>query len=394
MSTSPGNRGQGPGTVRSPSIFNRDLLIGPRIRFIIFAAVPTKDSRMAAGSGWIPGLDALRAFSIVWVTWFHLESRDSLLAEGPLKSLVLRGVSGVTVFFVISGFLITSLLLREEEKSGLIDLPGFYRRRAYRILPAAVAYLAVALVFSRLNQLVWRPDEWLGAAFFFRNLIPAGEHSQLTGHFWSLSIEEQFYLVWPALVVLLPARTRLAATAALCAFAPVWRHLATKWAEGGPLNIGRIDLNYDSLLLGALLALLQRRESFRRILDRFPIACWLLPAATVAFFALTYWGLPLGVLGVVASPTVKLLLIVTIIKILSEGRCQPVQRFCQLPPVVWLGRLSYSLYLWQTFFCEFAGNGLLWQFPGCLAATCIAACASYYFVERPMLQIRNRQPAH
>jgi peptidoglycan/LPS O-acetylase OafA/YrhL len=139
-------------------------------------------------------LDALRAFSIVWVGWFHLEARDHLLNEGWVRQLVLRGVSGVTVFFVISGFLITTLLLKEEAREGRISLAGFYRRRAYRILPAALVYLAVAWLFALANKLPLNPAEWLGAALFFRNLVPAGPNSHLTAHFWSLSIEEQFYL--------------------------------------------------------------------------------------------------------------------------------------------------------------------------------------------------------
>jgi peptidoglycan/LPS O-acetylase OafA/YrhL len=334
----------------------------------------------------------MRAVSIFWVVWFHLEARDSLLDDGIVKSLVLRGVTGVTVFFVISGFLITTLLLREEQRAGTISLTGFYRRRAYRILPAAFAYLAVALAFTRVSRMPWNLGEWLGAALFFRNLVPPGANSHLTGHFWSLSIEEQFYLVWPLLVVLIAPRRRLWVTLGLCLFAPVWRHLMTKLAGGGPINIGRIDLNYDSLLVGALLAQLQQRPQFRNLFDRYRFASLILPAAVVAMGAQIYWGLPFGVLGVVASPTVQLALVAMIIKILTEGRCRPAQVICGLPPVVWLGRLSYSLYLWQTLFCEYRGNGPLWQTPWCLFASVAAAMASYYLIEQPILRLRERRP--
>ena len=305
----------------------------------------------------------------------------------------MRGVTGVTVFFVISGFLITTLLLREEGRTGAVRLGGFYRRRAYRILPAAFVYLAVAFGFAWANRLPWNPMEWVGAMLFFRNLVPAGTDSHLTGHFWSLSIEEQFYLVWPLMVILIARRRRLGLTLGLCLFAPVWRHLVTKWAGGGPINIGRIDLNYDSLLIGALLALMQQRPSFRSLFDRYPFAPWILPAAIAAIGAQLYWGLPFGVVGVVASATVQLTLVAVVIKILTEGRCALAQALCNFPPIVWLGRLSYSLYLWQTLFCEVSGPGLLWKRPWCILAALAAAIASYYLVEQPILRLRERRAA-
>ncbi len=92
----------------------------------------------------------------------------------------------------------------------------------------------------------------------------------------------------------------------------------------------------------------------------------------------------------IASPTVQLTLVALIIKILTEGRCQPAQAVCRLPPVVWLGRLSYSLYLWQSLFCEYPGKGFLWQLPWCIVAALAAAAASYYLIEQPALRLRER----
>lgn len=301
------------------------------------------------------------------------------------------GVTGVTVFFVISGFLITTLLLKEEAKTGRISLSGFYRRRAFRILPAAFAYLAVALVFALQAGLPWKPVEWIGAALFFRNLVTGDAGSHLTGHFWSLSIEEQFYLFWPVLVVWLPRSKRLWITLGMCLFAPVWRHLMVKLAGGGPLNIGRIDLNYDSLLVGALLALLQDGKRFRGLFDQLPIAGLVLALAVVGFFAQLVIGPPFGLIGRVAGPSVQLVLIATVIKVLVEGRCRPLQVICGFPPVVWLGRLSYSLYLWQSMFCELRFDHPLWRIPWCLGGTLFCAVVSYYLVEQPMLRLRDQR---
>jgi peptidoglycan/LPS O-acetylase OafA/YrhL len=339
---------------------------------------------------WLPGLDALRALSIAWVVIFHLRQRENWNFAGWAGVLASSGLQGVTVFFVISGFLITTLLLNEEEDSGRISLSAFYLRRAFRILPAALAYLAVAVVITLALGLPFEAREWLADIFFFRNYIPE-EISGLTGHYWSLSVEEQFYLVWPALLVLAPRKARLPATAALCLFAPAWRHIATKLAHGGPLLIGRADLNYDSLLIGALLALLQRRADFRAWLDRRWAAPVALVVAVAAWLLLLRYGLPGGKLGVVLRQSATLLCIAVVVKVLVEGRCPPVQAVCAWHPVVHLGKLSYSLYLWQTLFCTAQFAGPLWRFPWCIAAALACAVASHHWIEKPMLRLRDRR---
>jgi len=264
---------------------------GLHVGSIYSRSVSRPPSSVASKSNWLPGLDGLRAFSVAWVICFHLEKRDPLIfGEGIFRTMAFFGGQGVTVFFVISGFLITSLLLKEEQRTGGISLLGFYRRRAFRILPAAFVYIAIALAFTWTNKLQWNPLEWLGSAFFFRNLIANDTTSQLTSHYWSLSVEEQFYLIWPLMVMLASPRRRLWVTASLCLFAPVWRYLVMKLGAGVYANPARIDLNYDSLLIGAVLALLQQRTRFRTVLDRHPVAAILLPSTIIAFFALVRWS--------------------------------------------------------------------------------------------------------
>src|SRR5260221_4908735 len=132
----------------------------------------------------IPSLDGLRAISIALVVWCHV---------GDGRGMYSYGSFGVTIFFVISGFLITHLLAAEEEKRGSVSISDFYRRRAFRILPPAILYL---LVTAGLTSGV----DVLHCLLFVRNLNPG---SEVTSHYWSLSIEEQFYLIWPAAFVLL-----------------------------------------------------------------------------------------------------------------------------------------------------------------------------------------------
>jgi peptidoglycan/LPS O-acetylase OafA/YrhL len=161
-------------------------------------------------------------------------------------------------------------------------------------------------------------------------------------------------------------------------------------AHGAPLQLGRLDICYDSLLVGALLALLQRGDTFRRLFD----GPWLAPAALVAAaggtVALVLHTLPFGALGFLASQSVLLVCLVVVVKVLVEGRCPPVQAVASWKPVVWLGRLSYSLYLWQSLFCSMGLPYFPWRFPWNVAATLVCGCGSYFLVERPMLRLRDR----
>lgn len=356
--------------------------------------IPMKGTPATSGTpldpcvDWIPGLDGLRAIAIVWVIVSHLHLDALLFPTEFLAHLAGAGVHGVTLFFVISGFLISTLLLREESSTGKIRLGSYYRRRAFRILPAAVAYLAVTLTLLWWMGGVIDPGEWLGSLLFYRNLISFAPFG-LTGHFWSLSVEEQFYLVWPALLVFWPKRHRLSATFFLVLAAPLWRHLMTKVSGGGPLMIGRLDLIYDSLVMGALLAQLQVLPWFRGLFDRarYPGA-WLL-LGIAGFLYLSIRKLPFGTIGVMASGTAQLLCAALAIKVLIEGRCPPAQAVLGFPAVAGLGKLSYSLYLWHMPFM------LPWipAFPGDPAVrvllSLVAAWISYRCIERPALRLRS-----
>ncbi len=338
---------------------------------------------------WIPGLDGLRAFAIVWVIVSHLHLDPSLFPTEFLAQLAAAGAHGVTLFFVISGFLITTLLLREESSNNRIQLGSYYCRRGFRILPAAIVYLALtSSVFWWMGGAI-EPSEWLGALLFDRNLLPAGP-SGLTGHFWSLSVEEQFYLLWPALLAFGPKRSRLGMSLILLLLAPVWRHLVTKMSGGRPMMIGRLDLIYDCLVMGALLAQLQALPWFRGLLDRtrYPGA-WLL-LGIVGFLHLSIRKLPFGTIGVVVSGTAQLLCAALVIKVLIEGRCPSAQAVLGFPAVTGLGKLSYSLYLWHMPFMlswipNFAGDAALRVF-----LSLFAAGISYRCIERPALRLRSR----
>jgi len=206
--------------------------------------------------GRIPGLDGLRAISIALVLIAHSGGFAPQPQALQPHSLVANGAFGVEVFFVLSGYLITWLLLIEEQQRRGFNLRHFYVRRAFRILPPALLYLGCVSGLGFLGVIALRPWDVISAALFFRNLAHG---AAVTGHFWSLSIEEQFYLLWPiALLLLRNSRARLFFVGAMVAAAPFWRQANYVMAGGAMyVNSWRFDLRYDALLIGCGLALLR-----------------------------------------------------------------------------------------------------------------------------------------
>jgi peptidoglycan/LPS O-acetylase OafA/YrhL len=310
----------------------------------------------------IPSLDGLRAISISLVVVGHwAELRYHSDVAGAFANL------GVRIFFIISGYLITTLLLNEEAKSSTIRLRDFYIRRAYRILPAAAAFmLPVFIIF-------WRELSWYhmaAAALYLANFDFT--HPWFLGHLWSLSVEEQFYLLWPGVL-----KKWYRHRAAVVAVAPLYRvachflHLHGRADETFPAVA-------DILAIGCLLAVLAPR--LPNIKPAWA-AIMLLPVALVpvdagrAHFHITpallfvYWPLMhLSIAGILLHVV------------------QHPYRILNLRPVVWLGKISYGLYLWQQLFV-FGEHARPWY--GIFFALALAA-ASYYVVEQPMLGLRGR----
>ena len=156
----------------------------------------------------IPSLDGLRAISIALVLASHAVGTVNFPHLGGLMLyLSIGGRTGVRVFFVISGFLITTLLLAEEKRHGRVSLGAFYMRRSLRILPVYFCYLLVVFLLDRWHYLHIEPSDYLKALTYTTDLL--GASSWALGHTWSLSVEEHFYLLWPTAFVLTPPRWRV-----------------------------------------------------------------------------------------------------------------------------------------------------------------------------------------
>ena len=342
----------------------------------------------------IHALDGMRGIAIALVLLFHVRTVIGGSFAGRwlsvLDPIAARGQFGVEVFFVLSGFLITMLLLREERGLGRIQLGAFYFRRAFRILPPAFVYLGVVAVLA-LARISTASGDLLTSTLFVRNFFGGG--SSDTGHFWTLAIEEQFYLVWPLAMLLLPRKSRLAVVTGAVAALAIFRHEFYHWFPRATLTA--FQFHYDGLLVGALLALVRDSIAGRFLLQhRLVLGA---PAFVVASFAVALLLSPLGnrfgryhelfVPGLLSVCVA--LAINAVLPLAPWDRHQAGLRWLSSTPMAAVGLVSYSLYLWQQLFCV-EHSSLAIGAPWCLLAASGAAVLSFFLIERPSLLLRRR----
>jgi peptidoglycan/LPS O-acetylase OafA/YrhL len=330
------------------------------------------------GKGRIQSLDGLRAVSITAVTVSHFAKHFfPAQANLPLMNL---GVAGVDVFFVISGFLITSLMLREHDKYGRISLTGFYRRRCLRIFPAYFFFLLLVFVLSRFALLPINNHAWPYLLTYTYNLNP---HLGLAsvGQVWSLCVEEHFYLLWPFTVVLLGVRR-----APIALYACILAAIALRfWLF---LSHSALDIEFfsptrlDTIAVGCLLAFAFRRPWIQRVRGERLAACAIAVLFTSVFLIHS------GKYQLGPAHFIEAAMIAVVIACLVQDASGPMGRFFNWRPVVWIGVLSYSIYLAQTIVYE-----NLFPFALRIPAALLYACFSYYLIESPFLKLKDRTKA-
>jgi peptidoglycan/LPS O-acetylase OafA/YrhL len=300
------------------------------------------------------------------------------------------GILGVEIFFALSGFLITMKLLQEEMKNDFVSLTKFYVRRAFRILPAAVLFiLSVSLLSDFGFVAAITPGRTLSTILFFANYSTA-QPTYYLAHFWSLAVEEHFYFVWPAIFALCARKHRLGVAISCSLLIALWRAAAWKFQLGTDDSgkfFGRTDIEADSIMWGAALALAASSEQIRRVMSIKPI--WLALAVFSGFAALfeaSNWKVNFSLFSL-CRMTVPLVIYGTVLRPFSLSG-----RVLDMPLIRFIGRISYSLYLWQQLFLivpedAMAGGPLelLQIFPLNLLAAFSCAIVSFYFVEQPLI---------
>ena len=335
-----------------------------------------------------PSLDGVRGVAIACVVLNHTVGYPGM------------GFTGVDLFFVLSGFLITTLLLEEHAQNGRVSLGNFYRRRALRLLPALVAFLAVFLVYAAVRGPVrgMNFDEALfGVAAglgYFTNIAMGFEDNAIPfelRHLWSLAIEEHFYIVWPpVLFLVLRGRKRLAlGVLGVAIVLSVVQQI--RLVEDGAISqriVFGTDTRISSIAFGCIVAVALalstsarvRVESFARTVFPLVFACFLVllfihPRVSLFSAWMVLYGACCALLIVVAL----------------DDRTR-LARVLSVRPLAFLGKISYALYLWHV--AIFWAFGLrtvpeLMDVPA-LALSFAFALASYYLVEMPFLRRKRR----
>ncbi len=314
----------------------------------------------------IPTLDGWRGLAILIVLAEHLQIG---LTGHHIALWTQFGQHGVGIFFVLSGFLITSRLLQEDR----IHLPGFYLRRFFRLMPCAWMYLLVIVLLGAVRHHNIGNDVW-ACIFFFRNYVPTSYASLMTGHFWSLSVEEQFYLAWPLLLAF-AGRTKSLAVALLgIAACTIFRFHNWEQYDYGNFFL-RSEVRFDALLVGCTLALLFQYKAIQPWVKEHALVLFL---AALPVFAWDFYHfhrlIPLSESVAVA--------------IMVASTCSApgifVSRFLELKYLKFIGLISYSLYVWQQLFLIPQRGSMALVAAAFLP---LVAYASYAVVERPGVRL-------
>jgi peptidoglycan/LPS O-acetylase OafA/YrhL len=336
----------------------------------------------------IPSLDGCRAISILLVIVAHLCETPAFQAFDPYSRLMFHfGPFGVEVFFVISGFLITTLLLNEERRNGSVSIKRFYVRRAFRIWPVAYAYLLVVAVLAWDQVISVAPHHFFYAGTFLMNQVQ--KTNWFTGHFWSLANEEQFYVLWPVVFLLTARRGRLISCCLILFVTPLLRTLAYLYA---PAIYGAMQLSLpfmgDAIAIGCLLALvsneLDNSQIVRRIIN---LRCFfVIPLLSVVMYTALKFFPAFYLAG--GKSIALICMAATLWKVMHVR--DTTFRFLNAEPLVKIGVFSYSLYIWQQVFLNPTSTSVLNRLPLNLLLVFAAATLSYRWIELPFLRLRPR----
>jgi len=335
----------------------------------------------------LPALDGLRACAVFVVMAYHFGFS------------AVPGDLGVSAFFVLSGFLITWLLLKEFDRSGTVSLRDFYMRRVLRIFPAYYVFLCVSLGFDylrgdpRVRELVFP-----GLAYLmnYYNALH-GHPSTSIAHAWSLAIEEQFYVLWPALFLLIVRRPTRQAVGILCglvALFATWRSFLFLTGRADAAYVyNAFDTRADILAAGCLLAFASRMTRFRKACEMASRSS-LLPLITVTLLLVSRMTGSQAYhysIGFTVDATLLAVLIAQIL-LLHES---PLWRWLDRPVARYLGAISYPLYLYHIWGYGSARKlvpvGPVALRTGiAIASSILLASLSYYVVERPFMRLKAR----
>jgi peptidoglycan/LPS O-acetylase OafA/YrhL len=355
-------------------------------------SAPAKAAVTAAPQSRMQALDGLRGFATILVLLGH--AAISMGWPVLAGAVLFQGYRALVIFFALSGFLITSLMVRELNRTGRIALGAFYYRRAMRLIPAfAVFLIIIAILAANVSYISVSLRQWLSAAFFINNYVSGEANAWWVGHSWSLAIEVQFLLIWPLILYFFGPKIGLRVAAVAIVLGPIVRVGQYLLFESLRGNITiTFHTRVDSFLIGGAFALLLNDERFREHMVRWCLRLAIPATAFIVlvepylagFFALHYY-FPIGyTMDGVASGII-------IVACLNGSKY--VIKFFSFKAFTFVGINSYSTYLFQQLFINHFGpppwnNGLLG-----IALSVLAGYLGYQLVEKPFLKFSTRKNA-
>jgi peptidoglycan/LPS O-acetylase OafA/YrhL len=340
----------------------------------------------ALGGSRLPALDGLRAVAVFVVMVYHFGIN------------AVPGDLGVSAFFVLSGFLITWLLLKEHGATGNVSLRQFYTRRVLRIFPAYYAFIVLTYAGDHLRGQAWPPGLAPSALLYLVNYFNAlhGHPTTAIAHAWSLGIEEQFYLLWPLLLLVLlrGGVARVARTLVIMIVVVVaWRCVLLFGLHVDRAYLyNAFDTRFDNLAVGCLLATIAVAPQFQGVAGRLagsPLA----PLATLALLLVSRSGLG-ATYHYTLGFTVDAVLVAVFIVQMLQLHSSALWSWLESPVARYLGVISYPLYLWHQWGLS-AGHhvrvaGPLGELVAGIGLSILLASGSYYVIERPFLALKAR----
>ncbi|MBB6479259.1 acyltransferase family protein [Spirochaeta isovalerica] len=340
---------------------------------------------------YLRSIDGWRAISIIFVLLFHGKEQiyDFWGNSSILTILTNTGLLGVRFFFGISGFLITYKILNEIQNKKFL-LKTFYIKRLFRIFPALLLYCITIAILNFTKIINFNLFELLSGPLFYANFINKGWY---TGHFWSLSVEEHFYLFWPITLISFQLYKKKNIIFLFILLIVIWRFISWRFSfyRSPSLFWGRTDIQIDGLLWGGAIAIIYKTNLKSSLFDKLSssyitILLFFFIFATSSILKYKYYQLDFLFYSLNAS-LIPIMLFSTI-----HNKNNIISKFLELSVFRFLGKLSYSIYLWQQLLITPLENKVptlffLQRFPISFLVTIFLSLLSYYLVEKKFILI-------
>lgn len=343
---------------------------------------------------YLPSLDGWRAVAIIFVILGHAK-----LTVAPnsfyynFAETIIYAELGVKIFFVLSGFLITTLLIKEYIKLGNINIKNFFIKRVLRIFPVLYLYLSVIFILNYFINLGLIIDNFIGPLLYLNN-FSFFSGTWLTGHTWSLAVEEQFYLVWPFMFSLIKKKLWLFCLVMICVV-PLLKILYYFKPDTYEATLAPFITNADAIFSGALIAILSFKNIFKTSQK-----IWNIKGLDLLFILIIFvciFCVHRGIAGFIfypASNTICNIMICFLILRTIINNQSLFYKFLNQKLLVHFGLISYSLYIWQQLFLiptnMYDGKFTYLTFPLNIILAVVAAHLSYFLFERYFLNLKTQ----